>query len=114
MSNGKCQQRLNRCDWSVHVNVQFRLETERIEEKHSSDINFYCQKTNVEAKIKELRNQYDDSLNIVLAFVAEIQRGLQRLTKIAQKKDPVQQVVYLIAFLFGREESKAKMVSTIV
>ena len=65
--------------------MQFRLETERVEEKHSSDKDFYRQKTNVEAKINELRNHFGDTLKIVLAFVAEMQRDLKRLTKIDPK-----------------------------
>jgi DNA repair exonuclease SbcCD nuclease subunit len=63
--------------------------------------------TNVEALISQLQVEFDNTQDVVLAFVAEMQRGLKRLSEIALKKDPLQQVDYL-DLLIQSEEMQAK------
>ncbi|XP_028408015.1 uncharacterized protein LOC114530621 [Dendronephthya gigantea] len=88
MRNGRCQQCPNHCDWSVHVNVQYRVEIERVKNEQTASKKYYRRKTDVEAQIKKLKKEYDDTQKVVLVFVAEMQRCLQRLTEIAPL-DPV-------------------------
>ncbi|XP_028407935.1 uncharacterized protein LOC114530563 [Dendronephthya gigantea] len=99
MSNGRCQQCPSRCDWSVHVNVQYRMEIERVEREHIASKENYSQMSDVEDKIKRIREEYDEIQKIVLVFVAEIQRCLQRLSEITQKKDPLTHLEYLRALI---------------
>ena len=64
-------------------------------------------KTKVEAEIDRLKAEFDDTQKIVLSFVAEMQRGLKRLTEIALKKNPLQQLDYL-DLLIQSEESQGR------
>ena len=61
----------------------------------------------VEALINQVEEDFNNTNRIVLNLVAEIQRGLKKLSEIALKKDPLQQVNYL-NFLIESEKSEAK------
>ena len=61
----------------------------------------------VEALIKQVEEDFNNTNRIVLNLVAEIQRGLKKLSEIALKKDPLQQVDYL-DLLIESEKSQAK------
>ncbi|XP_028397231.1 uncharacterized protein LOC114521042 [Dendronephthya gigantea] len=113
MKNGNCQACPNRCHWSVHVNDTFRMVDEYVEIEREYD----GKKANleeaekgykkVEAEINRLKAEFSETETIVLSFVAEMQRGLQRLSEIALKKDPLQEVEYL-DFIIQSEESQGK------
>lgn len=57
--------------------------------------------------IKQVEEDFNNTNLIVLNFVAEMQRGLKKLSEIALKKDPLQQVDYL-NLLIESEKSQAK------
>ena len=113
MSNGCCKQCPNKCQWTRHVNDQYRYETNYEDvEKEYNDIkdryNTALQGQNqVEVVIKQLQEEFDETQQIVLNFVAEMHRGLQKLSEIALKKDPLQQVDYL-DLLIESEKSQAR------
>ena len=113
MTNGSCHECPNGCHWSRHVNDQYRMETENVEveKEYDSKKMLYHKavegQTNVEALINKLQNEFDSTQEIVLSFVAEMQRGIQRLSEIALKKDPLQQVDY-IDLLIQSEKMQAK------
>ena len=109
MTNGNCHECPNSCHWSRHVNDQYRMETEyvQVEKEYDSKKTLYQKavegQTNVEALISQLKDEFNDTQNSVLTFVAEMQRGLQRLSEIALKKDPLQQVDYLNLLIQSEE-----------
>ena len=113
MTDDSCDECPNRCHWSRHVNDQYRMETEyvEVEKEYDSKKTLYQKavqgQTNVETLISQLEGEFDSTQEIVLTFVAEMQRGLQRLSEIALKKDPLQQVDYL-DLLIQSEETQAK------
>ena len=113
MTNENCHECPNSCHWSRHVNDQYRMETEyvEVEKEYNSKKTLYQEavegQTKVEALISQLQEEFDETQEIVLTFVAEMQRGLQRLSEIALKKDPLQQVDYL-DLLIQSEEMQAK------
>ncbi len=113
MTNGNCRECPNGCHWSLHVNDQYRMETEyvEVEKEYDSKKTLYHEavegQSNVEALISQLQVEFGDTQEVVLTFVAEMQRGLHRLTEIALKKDPLQQVDYL-DLLIQSEEMQAK------
>ena len=115
MSNGSCQKCpfANNCHWSEHVNDAYRFET-RFEtvKKEYDDIKKRFKEavkgqSKVEAVIKQVEEDFNNINRIVLTFVAEMQRDLKKLSEIALKKDPLQQVDYL-NLLMESEKSQAK------
>ena len=113
MTNGSCEECPNNCHWSKHVNDAYRFETQyetvekeydEIRERFNTAVEGQSQ---VEAVIKQVENDFRNTNRIVLNFVAEMQRGLKKLSEIALKKDPLQQVDYL-HLLIESEKSQAK------
>ena len=113
MSNGSCEECPNNCHWSQHVNDACRFETQyetvekeydEIRERFNTAVEGQSQ---VEAVIKQVEKDFRNTNRIVLNFVAEMQRGLKKLSEIARKKDPLQQVDYL-NLLIESEKSQAK------
>ena len=113
MSNGSCQECPNKCHWSEHVNDEYRYDTQyetvekeydEIKERFDSAVEG---QSKVEAVIKKVEQDFNKTNSIVLNFVAEMQRGLKKLSEIALKKDPLQQVDYL-DLLIESEKSQAK------
>ena len=113
MSNGSCRECPHKCHWSKHVNDAYRYETQyETVEKEYDDIKKRFKtavegQTQVEAVIKQVEEDFNNTNRIVLNFVAEMQRGLKKLSEIALKKDPLQQVDYL-NLLIESEKSQAK------
>ncbi|XP_067033107.1 uncharacterized protein [Acropora muricata] len=111
--SGICQQCPNNCHWNNHVNDQYRFETqyETVEKEYDeikSRYNTAVQgQSKVEAVIKQVKDEFKQTNRIVLSFVAEMQRGLKKLSEIALKKDPLQQVDYL-NLLIESEKSQAR------
>ena len=110
---GSCRECPNKCNWSKHVNDAYRYDTqyETVEKEYDEikerfDIAVEGQ-SKVEAIIKQVEQDFSKTNSIVLNFVAEMQRGLQKLSEIALKKDPLQQVDYL-DLLIESEKSQAK------
>ena len=110
---GSCRECPNKCHWSKHVNDAYRYDTqyETVEKEYDEikerfDIAVEGQ-SKVEAIIKQVEQDFSKTNSIVLNFVAEMQRGLQKLSEIALKKDPLQQVDYL-DLLIESEKSQAK------
>ena len=96
-----------------HVNDAYRFETQyetvekeydEIKERFKTAVEGQSQ---VEAVIKQVEQDFNNTNRIVLTFVAEMQRGLKKLSEIALKKDPLQQVDYL-DLLIESEKSQAK------
>ena len=113
MSNGSCRECPNKCHWSEHVNDAYRYDTqyETVEKEYDEikerfDVAVEGQSM-VEAIIKQVEQDFNKTNSIVLNFVAEMQRGLKKLSEIALKKDPLQQVDYL-DLLIESEKSQAK------
>ena len=113
MLDGSCEECPNNCHWSQHVNDAYRFETQyetvekeydEIRERFNTAVEGQSQ---VEAVIKQVENDFRNTNRIVLNFVAEMQRGLKKLSEIALKKDPLQQVDYL-NLLIESEKSQAK------
>ena len=113
MSNGSCRECPHKCHWSKHVNDAYRYETQyETVEKEYDEIRERFKtavkgQTQVEAVIKQVEEDFNNTNRIVLNFVAEMQRGLKKLSEIALKKDPLQQVDYL-DLLIESEKSQAK------
>ena len=113
MSNGSCRECPNKCHWSKHVNDVYRYETQlETVEKEYDEIKERFKtavkgQTQVEAVIKQVEEDFNNTNLIVLHFVAEMQRGLKKLSEIALKKDPLQQVDYL-HLLIESEKSQAR------
>ena len=113
MSDGSCQKCPNNCHWSKHVNDAYRFETQYVTvEKEYDDIrkryNTAVEGLSMaEAVIQQVEEDFNNTNRIVLNFVAEMQRGLKKLSEIALKKDPLQQVDYL-NLLIDSEKSQAK------
>lgn len=113
MSNGSCRECPHRCHWSKHVNDAYRYETQyETVEKEYDEIKKRFKtavegQTQVEAVIKQVEEDFNNTNRIVLHFVAEMQRGLKKLSEIALKKDPLQQVDYL-HLLIESEKSQAR------
>ena len=101
MSNGSCKECPNKCHWTNHVNDGYRFETQYVTvEKEYDDIkNRYDTavqgQSQIEAVITQVEDEFNQTNRIVLSFVAEMQRGLKKLSEIALKRDPLQQVNYL-------------------
>ena len=113
MLDGSCEECPNNCHWSQHVNDAYRFETQyetvekeydEIRERFNTAVEGQSQ---VEAVIKQVEKDFRNTNRIVLNFVAEMQRGLKKLSEIALKKDPLQQVDYL-NLLIESEKSQAK------
>ena len=113
MSNGSCRECPHKCHWSKHVNDAYRYETQyETVEKEYDEIRERFKtavkgQTQVEAVIKQVEEDFNNTNRIVLNFVAEMQRGLKKLSEIALKKDPLQQVDYL-HLLIESEKSQAR------
>ena len=113
MLNGSCKECPNNCHWSKHVNDAYRFETqyETVEKEYDEikeRFNVAVEgQSKAEAVIKQVEQDFNETNNIVLRFVAEMQRGLKKLSEIALKKDPLQQVDYL-DLLIESEKSQAK------
>lgn len=113
MSNGSCRECPNNCHWSEHVNDAYRYETqyETVEKEYDEIRKRYNKavkgQSKAEAVIKQVEEDFNTTNRIVLNFVAEMQRGLKKLSEIALKKDPLQQVDYL-NLLIESEKSQAK------
>ena len=113
MLDESCKECPNNCHWSKHVNDAYRFETQyetvekeydEIRERFNTAVEGQSQ---VEAVIKQVEKDFRNTNRIVLNFVAEMQRGLKKLSEIALKKDPLQQVDYL-DMLIESEKSQAK------
>ena len=113
MSNKSCKECPNNCHWSKHVNDAYRFETQfetvekeydEIRERFNTAVEG---QSKAEAVIKHVEQDFNTTNRIVLRFVAEMQRGLMKLSEIALKKDPLQQVDYL-DLLIESEKSQAK------
>ena len=113
MTNGKCNVCPNGCHWSRHINDDHRVETQRVkvQKEYDGKKTLYHKavkgQSNAEALISQLENEFMETQGIVLTFVAEMQRGLQRLSEIALKKDPLQQLDYL-DLLIESEKAQGK------
>ena len=113
MSNGSCEECPNNCHWSQHVNDAYRFETqyETVEKEYDEireRFNVAVEgQSEAEAVIKQVEQDFHETNRIVLRFVAEMQRGIKKLSEIALKKDPLQQVDYL-NLLIESEKSQAK------
>ena len=112
-SDGSCEECSNNCHWSQHVNDEYRFETqyETVEKEYDDIRKRYNTAveglSEAEAVIKQVEEEFKNTNRIVLSFVAEMQRGLEKLSEIALKKDPLQQVDYL-DLLIESEKSQAK------
>ena len=113
MRNKSCKECPNNCHWSKHVNDAYRFETQfetvekeydEIRERFNTAVEG---QSKAEAVIKHVEQDFSTTNRIVLRFVAEMQRGLKKLSEIALKKDPLQQVDYL-DLLIESEKSQAK------
>ena len=113
MRNESCKECPNNCHWSKHVNDAYRFETQfetvekeydEIRERFNTAVEG---QSKAEAVIKHVEQDFNTTNRIVLRFVAEMQRGLKKLSEIALKKDPLQQVDYL-DLLIESEKSQAK------
>ena len=113
MTNGKCRECPNKCDWSRHINDQYRYETQQeavqkefdvIKDKYETALQG---QNKAEGVIRQLKDEFEQTEHIVLTYVAEMQRGLNTLSEIALKKDPLQQVDYL-DLLISSETSQAR------
>ena len=113
MLDGSCKECPNNCHWSKHVNDAYRFETQyetvekeydEIRERFNTAVEGQSE---AEAVIKQVEQDFNKTNRIVLKFVAEMQRGLKKLSEIALKKDPLQQVDYL-DLLIESEKSQAK------
>ena len=95
------------------MNDQYRFETryETVEKEYDDIKNRYDTavqgQSQVEAVIKQVEDEFNQTNGIVLSFVAELQRGLKKLSEIALEKDPLQQVDYL-DLLIESEKSQAR------
>ena len=112
MSNGSFRECPNKCHWSKHVSESYHFETQyKTVEKEYSDIRKRCDtavsQSKIVAMIKEVEEDFNNTNRIVLNVVAELQRGLTKLSEIALKKDPLQQVDFL-DLLIESEKSQAK------
>ena len=113
MRNGSCKECPNNCDWTKHVNDAYRFETqfETVEKEYDEireRFNTAVEGQNkAEAVIKQVEKDFNTTNGFVLRYVAEMQRGLKKLSEIALKKDPLQQVDYL-DLLIESEKSQAK------
>ena len=81
----------------IIVNGAYRYETvekeyDEIRERFNAAV---VGQSRVEPVIKQVEEHFNNINRIVLNFVAEIQRGLKKLSNIALRKDPLQQVDYL-------------------
>ena len=84
--------------------VTVEKENHEIRERFNTAVKCHSK---VEALIKQVEEDFNNTNRIVLNLVAEIQRGLKKLSEIALKKDPLQQVNYL-NLLIESEKSGAK------
>ncbi|CAB4014712.1 uncharacterized protein LOC110055875 isoform X2 [Paramuricea clavata] len=113
MTNGRCDECPNRCASSRHINDAYRMETKRVKvlKEYDSKKTLYQKavqgQTKVEALISQLKGEFESTQEIVLTFVAEMQRGIKRLSEIALKKDALQQVDHL-DLLIQSEKMQAK------
>ena len=113
MLDGSCKECPNNCHWSKHVNDAYRFETqyETVEKEYDEireRFNVAVEgQSKAEAVIKQVEQDFHEANRIVLRFVAEMQRGIKKLSEIALKKDPLQQVDYL-DLLIKSEKSQAK------
>ncbi|XP_015762201.1 PREDICTED: uncharacterized protein LOC107341308 [Acropora digitifera] len=113
MSNGSCRVCPNKCDWTTHVNDRYRYDTEyeTVEKEYDDIKNRYDTavqgQNKVEAVMKQVEDEFNQTNRIVLSYVAEMQRGLKKLSEIALKRDPLQQVDYL-DLLIESEKSQAR------
>ena len=113
MLDGSCKECPNNCHWTKHVNDAYRFETqyETVEKEYDEireRFNVAVEgQSEAEAVIKQVEQDFHETNRIVLRFVAEMQRGIKKLSEIALKKDPLQQVDYL-DLLIESEKSQAK------
>ena len=113
MLDGSCKECPNNCHWSKHVNDAYRFETqyETVEKEYDEireRFNVAVEgQSEAEAVIKQVEQDFHETNRVVLRFVAEMQRGIKKLSEIALKKDPLQQVDYL-DLLIESEKSQAK------
>ena len=113
MLDESCKECPNNCHWSKHVNDAYRFETqyETVEKEYDEireRFNVAVEgQSEAEAVIKQVEQDFHETNRIVLRFVAEMQRGIKKLSEIALKKDPLQQVDYL-DMLIESEKSQAK------
>ena len=113
MTNDYCDECPDRCHWTKHINDQYRVVTEykTIQKEHTHLRKKYeaaCDGRNRAERMKQkLEKEFADTQRILFSFVAELQRGLQKLTRNALKDDPLQQVDY-IDLLIQSEKSQKK------
>ena len=74
MTSGKCRECPNKCNWSRHFNDQYRIETRREPVEKEFDVikdkyNTALQGQNkAEGVIRQLKEEFDQTENIVLIF----------------------------------------------
>ena len=102
MVNGRCRECPNNCHWSRHITDRYRFETQyetvekeydEIRERFNTAVEGQSQ---VEAVIKQVEKDFRNTNRIVLNFVAEMQRGLKKLSEIALKKDSLEDTFNLL------------------
>ena len=112
MLDESCKECPNNCHWSKHVNDAYRFETqyETVEKEYDEireRFNVAVEgQSEAEAVIKQVEQDFHETNRIVLRFVAEMQRGIKKLSEIALKKDPLQ--VDYLDMLIESEKSQAK------
>ena len=98
---GPCSQCQGNCRMSDHQLEKYRIETqsEEVEREYDGKKALYNhavqEKREVEAIINQLQEEFNETQAVVLQFVVEMQRSAERLSEIALRKDPLQQVDYL-------------------
>ena len=89
MTNGSCRECLNKCHWSKHVNDRYRYDTqyETVVKEYDDIKNRYDTavqgQSQVEAVIKQVEDEFNQTNRIVRTFFAEMQRGIKNLSEIA-------------------------------
>ena len=111
MLNGRCRECPNNCHWSRHVTDTYRYETQyETVEKEYDEIRERFKTavegmSKVEAMIKQVEEDFNNTNRTALKFVAEMQRGLKKLSEIALKKDSLEDTLNL---LIASEKLQAK------
>ena len=111
MLNGHCRECPNNCHWSRHVTDTYRYETQyETVEKEYDEIRERFKTavegmSKVEAMIKQVEEDFNNTNRTALKFVAEMQRGLKKLSEIALKKDSLEDTLNL---LIASEKLQAK------
>jgi len=113
MSKGSCTVCPNRCLWSEHSNVPYRIDyySEKVTKTYNSKKERHDKaksgKQLVECLLAEKQQQHDDLQIEVYSLVKKIQESLERLREIALKPNPLTEADYL-QILIASEEAEMK------